>query len=142
MALNELLIISIQTRLKGSLLIGHCKQEPLLMLHNCPWARPARLLRGARWGDALGWCVPLRGGVVRLRGVLVWGCACPHVHARQRLCVPIWGYAHLSRVVCVVWICVCLSGVVFSSLGLCLPVSGCPCTYRAVYGLVHPRLRL
>lgn len=83
MALNELLIISIQTRLKGSLLIGHCKQEPLLVLHNCPWARPAQPLRGAQWGNALGWCVPLRGGVVHQWGVLIWDCAYPHGHARQ-----------------------------------------------------------
>jgi len=108
MALNELLIISIQTRLKGSLLIGHRKQEPLLVLHNCPRASPARLLRGARWGDALGRCVPLRGvghpsgGTVCLSGVVragpglyahVRGCVVPSgvVCSGQGLCMRVWG---------------------------------------------------
>lgn len=138
MALNELLIISIQTRLKGSLLIGHHKQEPLLMLHNCPQASPAPLLRGVQWGDALGWWVSPAGSASLGLCVPGWGCVCLSrvVHTCLELCMRVWG-------------CTCPSGVVCSSLGLCMPVWACACLCGVVHacmGLwllvqscVHPR---
>lgn len=86
MALNELLIISIQTRLKGSLLIGHRKQEPLLVLHNCPLLE---VHSAGAWGvtlSGMGW--PSRGPCPPPGSV-----SPPGVCAHAGLCVLIWGYA-------------------------------------------------
>lgn len=88
MALNELLIISIQTRLKGSLLIGHRKQELLLMLHSCPLLEVHS--KGVLGSDPVwdgvappGVCVPLQS-------------LGPHLGlcAHAGLCVPVQGYAY------------------------------------------------
>lgn len=94
MALNELLIISIQTRLKGSLLIGHRKQEPLLVLHNCPLLE---VHSAGAWGVTLsemGWpsrgpCPP-RGLCPHLGCVPMQGCACSFgvMHANREQVYP------------------------------------------------------
>lgn len=125
MALNELLIISIQTRLKGSLLIGHCKQEPLVVLHNCPWARLRPLLQGG--GGCSGAACALRGlqcpsmwSACLELCMHVWDCTSPSgvLCSCSRLCVPIWGCGCIYRV------CVCIYGVVHVCLGLCTHVWG------------------
>lgn len=85
MALNELLIISIQTRLKGSLLIGHCKQELLLMLHNCPLSKADSCWRCV-WG-----VFPLRGPCPHLWVYIPTRNVCAHVGFTP--CRAVQGYA-------------------------------------------------
>lgn len=142
MALNELLIISIQTRLKGSLLIGHLKQEPLLVLHNCP---PARGLPACSGGTVWGVCL---SGAVRVRlGLCMpsWGCTCLpiglYMHIQGCAClsglvlVLIKLCMHVMRWCMPLWGCKCPSGVVHACLGLCMPSWGCMFLSRLV--LVH-----
>lgn len=122
MALNELLIISIQTRLKGSLLIGHRKQEPLLVLHNCPLLEVhgtgvrGVTLSGMGWPSRgpcppPGFCVP------------TWGVRpCRAVHARLGLCMLIGSRCTHERLCTPIWGCACLFGAVCALLGLCVPI--------------------
>lgn len=148
MALNELLIISIQTRLKGSLLIGHRKQEPLVVLHNCPWARLRPLLQGTWQGDALGQRMPCGVWGAHACGMPVPGCACMcgTVHPLLELCVPVQVSVCPSGVVdartgfvcayvglCMsIWGCACVCGAVCAHLGLCMSIWGCACVCGAV----------
>lgn len=122
MALNELLIISIQTRLKGSLLIGHRKQEPLLVLHNCPLLEVHGTgVRGVTL-SGMGW--PSRGPCAP-PGFCVptWGvCPCRAVRAHFGLCMLIGSRCtHLGLCVSI-WGCACLFGAVCAHLGLYMPV--------------------
>lgn len=137
MALNELLIISIQTRLKGSLLIGHCKQEPLVVLHNCPCARLRPLLQSTQQRDALGECVPCGVWGAHPCGVPVWGCACMcgTVYPLLEFCVPVQGS------VCQSGAMVACTGFVCAYMGLCMSVWGCAQMYGALFaqlGLYMP----
>lgn len=114
MALNELLIISIQTRLKGSLLIGHCKQEPLLMLHNCPLSKADSYWRCVRGLSPLGGLCSDLGVYIPIRNVCAhMGCLpCRAVHACSGLSL--------------------LRGSSCTHMGLCVDVEGCACLFEVV----------
>lgn len=127
MALNELLIISIQTRLKGSLLIGHRKQEPLLVLHNCPLLEVHGTgVRGVTL-SGMGW--PSRGP-----------CAPPRVLCPHLGCVPMQGCA------CSFWVMhanreqVYTFGAVRVHLGLCVSIWGCVCPFGIVHACMRPHI--